>query len=97
MSVTKFKTIDEAIKKANNSSYGLTAGVCTTSLESMIEVSNALQAGQIFVNTWLATEGSTPFGGYKNSGIGREMGPDSLKNYTETKTVIVKKSENSLP
>jgi aldehyde dehydrogenase (NAD+) len=55
LSITKFSTIDEAIEKANNSAYGLTAGVCTTSLESMIEVSNALKAGQIFVNTWLAT------------------------------------------
>lgn len=97
MSVMKFKTIDEAIKRANDSEYGLAAGVQTTDISSQIKVSNALRAGQIYVNCWMAGGSTAPFGGFKNSGIGREFGSDSLNNYLETKTVIIKRPNDSLP
>lgn len=97
MSVMKFKTIDEVIKRANNTEYGLTAGICTQSLESALEISSALQAGQVYVNCYAAGGTTAPFGGFKNSGIGRELGYSAIKHYTETKTVIMKKSEASLP
>ena len=56
-----------------------------------------MRTGQVFVNCWMANNAHTPFGGYKNSGMGREMGIEGLKAYTETKTVIIKRPENSIP
>ena len=92
MSIIKFKTIEEAIKRANNTRYGLVSGVVTQSLDSAVKVSNAMQSGQVFVNCWAAMQPSTPFGGFKESGFGRELGQKSLDGYLETKTVIIKHS-----
>jgi aldehyde dehydrogenase (NAD+) len=97
MSVMKFKTVDEAIRRANDSEFGLVAGLVTNSLDSAIEVSNALKAGQVFVNCYFALNTNTPFGGFKNSGLGRELGQHGLKNYLETKTIIIKRPDHSLP
>jgi aldehyde dehydrogenase (NAD+) len=69
----------------------------TKDLDTAIEISNAAKAGIVFVNCWMAQGPSTPFGGYKNSGFGRELGEASLKNYLETKTVIMKRPNRSLP
>ena len=93
MSVTKFKTLEEVIERANNNEYGLAAGVNTSSMENALAVVNNLQSGTCFVNTWMAMSVLTPFGGYKNSGIGREFGMEGLRPYQETKTVIVKQPE----
>ena len=97
MSVMKFKTIDEVIKRANDTEYGLTAGICTQSIETALEISSALRVGQVFVNCYAQTCATTPFGGYKNSGIGRELGHTGIKPYLESKTVIIKKPDSSLP
>jgi aldehyde dehydrogenase (NAD+) len=97
MSVIKFKTIEEVIEKANDSEFGLASGVCTTNIESAIEISNALKSGQVYVNCWGPQGPTAPFGGYKQSGIGRELGTEGLKPYLETKTVIIKRKEGSLP
>ena len=97
MSILKFKDIDEVIQRANNSNYGLAAGVVTKNIENAIKLSNGLRAGTVWVNTYDAMEATTPFGGYKDSGIGRECGEAGLKNYLETKTVVIKRPENSLP
>ena len=97
MNVIKFKTIDEVIERANASQYGLVSGVVTKSLDSAIKISNGLRTGQVFVNCWMAINANTPFGGFKNSGIGRELGEHSLKNYLESKTVIIKRPDDSLP
>lgn len=90
MCIFKFKTIDEAIQRANNTKYGLVSGVFTKSLDSAMKVSNAMQSGQVYVNCWSAMQSTTPFGGYKESGVGREFGGQSLDAYLETKTVIIK-------
>lgn len=74
MSIFKFKTVDEAVQRANDSKYGLAAGVVTQNLQSAIDVSGRLKAGQVYVNTWAAIQPTTPFGGFKESGTGRELG-----------------------
>jgi len=90
MSIMKFKTIDEALERANNSRYGLASGVVTQSLESAMQISNKIKAGQVYVNCWAANQASTPFGGFKQSGMGRECGEQGLEGYLETKCVIIK-------
>ncbi len=97
MSILKFKDIDEVITRANNSEYGLGAGVVTQNLNNALKISNALRAGTVYVNCYDVFDSATPFGGYKDSGIGRELGEAGLKNYLETKTVIMARPEDSLP
>lgn len=90
MQIMKFKTIEEVIQRANNSIYGLGAAVFTTNLEKAIYLSNSLQAGTVWVNCYDVFDAATPFGGYKMSGHGRELGEYGLQNYTEVKTVTIK-------
>ncbi|CEG47702.1 aldehyde mitochondrial precursor [Plasmopara halstedii] len=90
MSIIKFKTIDEVIERANNSEYGLGAGVVTSSLDNAIKISNSVRVGTVYVNCYTVIEANTPFGGFKNSGVGREQGMQGLRNYLESKTVIIK-------
>ena len=97
MSIMKFKTVDEVIQRANNSNYGLGAGIVTKNLDNAIKISNALRAGTVYVNSYDVFDANTPFGGYKDSGVGRELGEYGLKNYLETKTVIMKRPDDSLP
>ena len=97
MSILKFKTTDEVIERANNSHYGLGAGVVTRSIDNAIKLSNAIRAGTVWVNTYDAFDSTTPFGGFKDSGLGRELGEHGLRNYLETKTVIIKRPDDSLP
>ncbi|KAM0717216.1 hypothetical protein Q7P37_007068 [Cladosporium fusiforme] len=89
-SIAKFKTKEEAIKLGNDTTYGLAAAVHTKNLNTAIEVSNALRAGTVWVNTYNTLHHQMPFGGYKESGIGRELGEDALANYTQTKTVSIR-------
>lgn len=97
MSILKFKTVDEVIERANNSNYGLAAGVVTRSIDNALKISNALRAGTVWVNCYDAFDSTTPFGGYKDSGLGRECGEAGLRNYLETKTVVIKRPDDSLP
>ncbi|KAL8008933.1 putative aldehyde dehydrogenase domain, aldehyde/histidinol dehydrogenase [Plasmopara halstedii] len=97
MSIFKFKTIDEVIKRANDSEYGLGAGVVTTNIDNAIKISNGVRAGTVYVNCYAVIEANTPFGGFKNSGIGREQGEQGLRNYLESKTVIIKRPNDSMP
>jgi aldehyde dehydrogenase (NAD+) len=83
--VIPYTSVKEAIKMANDSQYGLTAGVWATDLERALEVGEQLEAGTIWINNWHQVDPSLPFGGYKQSGLGRELGPESLLEYTETK------------
>lgn len=96
-SVLKFKTIEEAIRRANDSMYGLGAGIVTKNIENAIKISNGLRAGTVWINCYNKFDVNTAFGGYKNSGIGRELGEYGLQNYTEVKTVIIKRPDDSLP
>ena len=97
MSILKFKDVDEVIKRANDSNYGLAAGIVTKNLENAIKISNGIRAGTIYVNSYDVFDANTPFGGFKDSGIGRELGEAGLRNYLESKTVIMKKPDDALP
>jgi len=97
MSILKFKDMDEVIKRANSSEYGLGAGIVTKNIENALKLSNALRAGTVYVNCYNVFDANTPFGGFKDSGIGRELGEPALHNYLESKTVIIKRPDDSLP
>nr|XP_035932511.1 aldehyde dehydrogenase, mitochondrial isoform X2 [Halichoerus grypus] len=90
MQILKFKTIEEVIGRANNSKYGLAAAVFTKDLDKANYLSQALQAGTVWVNCYDVFGAQSPFGGYKMSGSGRELGEYGLQAYTEVKTVTVK-------
>ncbi len=90
LTVMPFSDEDEAIKLANASQYGLAAGLWTKDIARAHRVAAALEAGQVYVNDWVAGGIEIPFGGYKASGIGREKGIEALHHYTQLKTVIVK-------
>jgi len=89
-SISKFKTKEEAIRVGNSTTYGLAAAVHTSNLNTAIEVSNALKAGTVWVNTYNTLHHQLPFGGFKESGIGRELGEAALDNYTQVKTVSIR-------
>lgn len=84
-----FDDIDDLIQKANDSNYGLAAGVWTQDLKKAHQIAHKLQAGTVWVNTYNTFDAASPFGGYKQSGIGREMGSYALDNYTEVKSVWI--------
>jgi aldehyde dehydrogenase (NAD+) len=88
--ISKFKTAEEAVKIGNSTSYGLAAAVHTTNLNTAIEVSNALKAGTVWINCYNLLSHALPFGGYKESGIGRELGEAALENYVQMKTVSIR-------
>lgn len=87
--IQKVKNMDEAIERANRNNYGLAAAVFTQDLGKAIYASNSLRAGTVWVNTYNTLSNAAPFGGYKESGIGREGGEYGLENYTEVKTVTI--------
>ncbi|CAJ2514318.1 Uu.00g024370.m01.CDS01 [Anthostomella pinea] len=92
IAVAKFKTEEEVIKMSNDSPYGLAAGVHTKDLNTAIRVSNSLLAGTVWVNCYNMVHHQQPFGRYKQSGIGRELGEAALANYTQTKSVAIRLS-----
>ena len=89
LSITKFKTGDEVVAMANETDYGLYGGIWTSNLKTAHEVASKLQVGVVAINEYLVTFPQTPFGGYKESGIGFEQGIRSLQYYTRTKNVSV--------
>uniref|UniRef100_A0AAR2KYG5 Aldehyde dehydrogenase domain-containing protein n=1 Tax=Pygocentrus nattereri TaxID=42514 RepID=A0AAR2KYG5_PYGNA len=88
--ILKFKSMEEVIQRANHSQYGLAAGVFTTDINKALTVSSAMQTGTVWVNCYNAVSVQAPFGGFKMSGSGRELGEYCLQDYTEVKTVTVK-------
>jgi aldehyde dehydrogenase (NAD+) len=82
-----FADVEEAIARANDSIYGLAAGIWTRDVKKAHYVASKLQAGTVWVNTYNVYDTAAPFGGYKQSGFGREMGRQALEYYTQTKTV----------
>lgn len=90
MSIIKFKDLDEVIERANTTMYGLAAGVWTQDLNKALAIANNVRAGTIWVNCYDALDPAAPFGGFKQSGIGRELGEYGLEEYTEVKTVTIK-------
>jgi aldehyde dehydrogenase (NAD+) len=89
-SISKFETEDEAIKAGNETTYGLAAAVHTTNLNTAIRVSNKLKAGTVWVNQYNMLSYQVPFGGFKESGFGRELGKYALANYTQVKSVRIR-------
>ena len=89
MSILKFKDVDEVIERGNRTLYGLAAAVWTRDVKKALRLSNALRAGTVWVNCYDVFDAAAPFGGFKMSGIGREMGEYGLELYTEVKTVIM--------
>jgi aldehyde dehydrogenase (NAD+) len=85
-----FKDEDEAIAIANDTDYGLAAGLWTRDLSRAHRVASKIEAGQVYVNEYPSGGVETPFGGYKKSGYGREKGLEALHHYTQTKTTIVR-------
>ncbi|CAF4271838.1 unnamed protein product, partial [Adineta steineri] len=90
MSVLKFGSYDEVIKRANSTSFGLGAGVITKDLTRGLTFAQRLEAGSVWVNDYDAIINQAPFGGFKQSGHGRELGKYGLEAYYEVKTVVVK-------
>jgi len=88
--IAKFKDEEDAIRLGNDSAYGLAAAVHTTDLNTAIRVSNALRAGTVWVNCYNLLHHQLPFGGFKESGIGRELGEAALANYTQNKSVAIR-------
>ncbi len=84
-----FEDLDDVIRRANDSEYGLAAGLWTENVRNAHYVASKLKAGTVWVNCYNAFDAAAPFGGYKQSGIGREMGSYALNNYTEVKDVWI--------
>ena len=89
LTVQPFDTEEEAIALANSTEYGLASGIQTTSISRAHRISSRLDAGIVWVNSWALLDPAVPFGGVKNSGWGREYGPEALESYTRTKSVII--------
>ena len=89
LAVIRAESTDQAIRIANDTEYGLSAGVWSTDNQRALDVAGQLEAGTVWVNDWHMVNAAYPFGGYKQSGLGRELGPHALDEYTEEKFVHV--------
>ncbi|MGD0025933.1 MAG: aldehyde dehydrogenase [Xanthobacteraceae bacterium] len=89
LSIIRFHDEDEAISIANDTNYGLAAGIWTGSIRRAVNVSTRVRAGTVWVNTYRAVSYMSPFGGYKNSGFGRENGQHAIDEYLQTKSVWI--------
>lgn len=88
LSVVPFDTEADALRIANDTEYGLSGSIWTNDLDRAMRVSRGVEAGNLSVNSHSSVRYSTPFGGYKQSGLGRELGPDAVAAFTETKNVF---------
>ncbi len=84
-----FEDLEEVARRANDTEYGLAAGLWTRDISKAHKLAALLRAGSVYINTWGAGDPAAPFGGYKASGIGREKGRHNLDAYLETKSVFV--------
>ena len=89
VSIIPYSTVEEAIEIANDTIYGLAAGVWTTNIDQANEIAKELKAGTVWINDWHMMRPDAPFGGYKQSGVGRELGKEVLNEYSQTKHIHV--------
>jgi acyl-CoA reductase-like NAD-dependent aldehyde dehydrogenase len=89
LSVIPFRSVEDGIAQGNHTSYGLAAAVWTRDVSKALKAARAIRAGTVWVNAYNLFDAALPFGGFKESGFGREMGSVGLDNYTEVKTVWV--------
>merc|ERR1711904_242384 len=89
MTIMKFKDLDDAIRRANASKYGLAAGICTRDIGKTLKATSRLKAGTVWVNCYDNFDAAAAFGGYKESGIGSEKSEYALRNYLEVKCVMI--------
>ncbi len=87
LSVLTFATMEDALRIANNTPYGLSAGVWSANIDTCMTVARSVRAGTVWVNTFMDGYPELPFGGYKQSGVGRELGKRAVEDYTEEKTI----------
>ncbi|MBV7264209.1 betaine-aldehyde dehydrogenase [Photobacterium sp. WH24] len=97
MSVLRFSDEDEVIRRANDTDYGLAAGIFTQNLSRAHRLIARIEAGICWINTWGGSPAEMPVGGYKHSGVGRENGPDTLNHYTQTKSVLIELGDLECP
>jgi phenylacetaldehyde dehydrogenase len=86
---TPFDDIEEVVKLANNTSYGLAASIWSNDLKRVQRLIPRIEPGTVWVNCHGVLDNALPFGGYKQSGLGREMGRSLIEHYTETKSVLM--------
>ena len=91
MSIIPFKSVDEVVSRANRTEYGLAAAVWTRDIKKAHAIADSVRAGTVWVNCYNVLDPRSPFGGFKQSGIGRELGEYGLQQYTEVKSVIIKR------
>merc|ERR1719277_1159537 len=89
MQLMKFKTLEEAIARANKTHYGLAAGICTRDVGTALAAARDFQAGTVWINCYDNFDMAAPFGGFKESGWGRDKGEYALENFTEVKCVMM--------
>ena len=90
MPIMPFENEDDVIKMANATKYGLSASIFTSNVSKAHRMSSKINSGIIWINSWMMRDLRIPFGGMKDSGIGREGGFNSLRFFTETKNICVK-------
>ena len=95
LSIIPFEDEEEAVRIANDTMYGLAAGVWTTSIRRALDMPTRLEAGTVWVNTYRAVSYMSPFGGFKRSGIGRESGAEAINEYLQTKSVWIDLAGNA--
>lgn len=93
--IEKFENDEDAVKIANDSEYGLAGGIFSTNINRVFNVAKAMRTGRIWVNTYNQFPAGAPFGGYKKSGIGREVYKDAIKNYQQVKNIFIDTSDQT--